>query len=219
MKNSIMKAMTVTVLLSASVLVSAQPARSAYTVRGNYVGYNGRPVSEADARSFIIMAHGYAKDFRNVYYQGNVLPFVDPSTFRLREPEGGPDGAPDMVPPVGHGEMPADAHTPVMRYVVSRGVVYYNGREVEGAVASSFKNLGDGYAKDNFDVYYMGVEVDRAFASSFRVLGDGYARDNLYVFYKGREIEDAHASTFEFDGRGYAHDKYASYYRGKEIIK
>ena len=37
-----------------------------------------------------------------------------------------------------------------------------------------------------------------AMASSFKEIGDGYAKDSFSVFYFGKKIEGASASTFKF---------------------
>lgn len=39
------------------------------------------------------------------------------------------------------------------------GTVYFGDREVDGASASGFKTLRDGYGKDPWTVYSEGVEV------------------------------------------------------------
>ena len=80
-------------------------------------------------------------------------------------------------------------------YVKDDWSVWYGGRKVEGAVASSFSDLGGEYGRDNWKVFYAGREVKGAAASSFVNLGDGYARDNWAVFYCGRKVEGAAASS------------------------
>ena len=44
-----------------------------------------------------------------------------------------------------------------------------------------------GYTKDSWSVYYRGRKVEGASASSFADLGGGYGKDNWKVFYEGRE--------------------------------
>lgn len=88
-------------------------------------------------------------------------------------------------------------------YVKDDRAVWYGGRRVEGAVPSSFTDLGRGYGKDNWKVFYAGREVKGAAVSSFAVLGGGYAKDNWTVFYCGRKVEGAAVSSFENLGSGY----------------
>ncbi len=107
---------------------------------------------------------------------------------------------------------PADAH-----YHITKWDVYFEGKKISGASASSFKDLGNGYGKDSFDVYYMGEKIKRASASSFKVLGYGYSKDSFNVYYNGVEIKGASANSFKVDSRGYAHDSFDTYYWGKKI--
>ena len=73
----------------------------------------------------------------------------------------GPEQCPQMQPAgPQHGRRKAG-------YVVDRWNVYYRGRKVEGASASSFKNLGGGYVKDAWSVFYGGVKLGAAAVLSF----------------------------------------------------
>ena len=56
-------------------------------------------------------------------------------------------------------------------------------------MASSFKEIGDGYAKDAFNVFYYGKKVDGASASTFKYTGDGYAQDAFNAYYRGRKLD------------------------------
>lgn len=86
-------------------------------------------------------------------------------------------------------------------YMVSDFKVYYRGKAVEGATASSFTVLGKDYAKDAFRVFYKGQKIEGTTASSFTLLGDRYAKDSFRVFYKGQKIEGATASSFTLLGK------------------
>ena len=102
-------------------------------------------------------------------------------------------------------------------YVKSRGEVFYNGKLLRGASASSFRDLGGGYAKDNFRVYYRGKRLEKASANSFRVLKNGYARDNFNVYYRGDVMRGASVNSFRVMKDGYAKDNFNTYYRGKRV--
>lgn len=222
MKNVAMKTMMAVTLLSLTTLVCAQNNRHDYLVRGNQVEHNGHRMPNADARSFTILGHGYAKDFQNVYYNGEILPFVDPQSFRLRDMP----PAPGSNIHVGRGDSPAapgnygpgtPAHPDFSYMVMPNGDVLFNGKLLKNAYGRSFKDLGGGYGKDNLTVFYMGKEIKGAFSSSFQVLADGYSKDSSDVYYLGNEIRGAMASSFKVDGRGYAHDTFNTYYKGKEV--
>jgi hypothetical protein len=67
--------------------------------------------------------------------------------------------------------------------------VYYNNRKVEEATAMTFKDLGNCYGKDAFDVFYKGYMISGADADSFIVDIDGlHAHDNFYTYFKGQKL-------------------------------
>ena len=53
-----------------------------------------------------------------------------------------------------------------------------------------------GYTKDSWRVYYRGREVKGASASSFEGLGGGYGKDNWKVYYRGRELSGTSPASF-----------------------
>lgn len=244
MKKMVKKMMLAAAMLSLTTMVSAQRYESAYSVRGNEAIYEGRVIREADAKSFQILGHGYAKDRYNVYLDGQVLRFVDPQTFRLYERDmARPNpGRPGNI--VGGGHRGDYVNRPT--YHMDRFNVYFNGEKVQGASASSFKDLGDGYGCDSFSAYYFGKKIHGSTGSSFQVIGYGYSKDafNVYydgvklngvsgnrfellgygyskdafnVFYNGEKVQGASTSSFHVDRDGYAHDNFNTYYFGKKI--
>ena len=231
MKN-ISRWIAVAVLMMSAVAVFAQnpvkrePPRGQnpverYEVRGGRVFYNNVVLQNVDTRTFTDLGYGYAKDNDNVWWEGKMLPYVDAKSFRLNvQQRPGAPGGPGYNPgvgPGGPGNGPGnDRPENYGKYTVKGSTVYYNGEKVKGARASSFKDLGWGYAKDTFDVYYCGKEID-ASSSSFKVLEDGYAKDSFDVFYRGKEVKDAWPSSFKVLGQGYAKDSYSTYYRGVKV--
>jgi hypothetical protein len=239
MKN-IFKTLAVAVLMLSAVAAFAQSPTSrpvpqpkkhttatGYEVRGNKVYYGRTELRDADYRTFEALGHGYAKDRNNVWWQGSVLPYVDAKSFRLVTQTGKPDPAPGYGPvpppmgpsgpPAGHGHGPVPGgHEVFMRYEVIGSTVYYNGVKVKGARASSFKDLGWGYAMDTFDVYYCGKEID-ASTMNFEVLTDGYAKNAFDVFYFGEEVKGASPSSFKVLSNGYAKDSFDTFYKGQKI--
>ena len=103
------------------------------------------------------------------------------------------------------------------RYLVTDFDVYYGGHKVKGASATSFKDLGMGYAKDSFHVYHDGMRLEGASATSFEILGWGYSKDSFSVYYCGRKIEGASASSFCAGRDGYGKDSFNAYYCGRKI--
>lgn len=103
------------------------------------------------------------------------------------------------------------------RYVVGTYEVFYDGRPLKDASASTFKVLRDGYAADAWHVYYDGMAVKDASASTFKVLADGYAADAWHVYYAGRRITGASKSSFRVLRDGYAKDSWCVYYAGMKV--
>jgi len=134
-------------------------------------------VIHADMHSFKDLGFGYAKDRYNVYMNGRVLENVDPSTFQLKVQSGRRN----------HGK---DREMPEMHrgYYKTKWNVYYGDKKLD-AMASSFVELGGGYAKDSFNVYYCGEKVKGAWASSFKYTGNGYGEDSFDAYYRGRKLE------------------------------
>ena len=186
MKGILHKALTIVICMSFVSVAFAQRGMSDYQIKGDKVFYNGRAIA-ADVRTFRILGHGYAKDRMNVYLDGMVLRYVDPSTFRLHVSTPEPRGLGSVSR--GRG-VPEPNHYFAPKYVVSRYDVMFDGRKVQGASANTFKDLHDGYAMDAFTVYYFGEKLNGAVSSSFRNLGAGYALDAFGVYYRGEKMRE-----------------------------
>ncbi|MGP1625371.1 DKNYY domain-containing protein [Prevotella koreensis] len=153
-----------------------------YSLNRNKVYYQRQPIVEADYRSFVDLGFGYAKDRYNVYYLGRILPYVDPLTFSLRvaiQPY------PDDYYPTDDDMYDRDDY---YGYRITSNAVLFRGKKISDS-PKSFRDLGWGYGKDNFDVFYMGEKMDGVFSSSFKVLEDGYAEDSFDTYYKGRKVK------------------------------
>jgi len=141
------------------------------------VYFDNEIVMHADARSFVDLGFGYAKDRNNVYMNGYVLENVDPASFRLKKSGSWRNRGTK-------NEEPA----PRRGYFKTNMNVYYGDKKLD-AMAGSFKELGGGYAKDAINVYYCGEKVKGAMASSFKYTGDGYGQDAFDAYFRGRKIE------------------------------
>lgn len=183
------------------------------------VYYEGMCVRGADASTFEDLGYGYGKDCRHVYRYGEVLEYVDPSSFRVSR-EFASSYSPDGMRP-GHGRY--GCGNDYRRY--DNGGYYkdnfnafFRGREIDGAHVASFEILEDGYAKDSFNVYWNGREISDAKPMSFECLGWGYAKDSFSVYWNGEKIE-AKVLSFKVSRDGYAEDAFNTYYRGRKIRK
>jgi len=161
-------------------------AMTGWTMMGNAQRYetdHGRVyfgeevLMHADARSFVDLGCGYAKDRHNVYMNGRVLENVDPSTFRLKAHSTWRQRDKET-------EEPEAPHI----YHKSKWNVFYGEKKLD-AMPNSFEEIGGGYAKDAFNVYYFGEKIKGAMASSFRYTGNGYAEDAFDAYYRGRKLK------------------------------
>ena len=174
-----------------------------YEIDHGRVYFGDEVMMQADARSFVDLGCGYAKDRMNVYMNGHVLENVDPSTFRLKERS--------------TWRHRKDESTPENKgYFKTSFNVYFGNKKID-AMASSFVDLGGGYAKDSFNVYYFGEKLKGCMASNFEVLEGGYAKDSFSVYYRGNKIDGAMASSFKYMGNGYGQDHFNAYYKGKKL--
>ena len=197
----VLKILVVTSLTVWSGSVFAQR----YEVDHGRVFYGERPVMHADVRSFVDLGYGYAKDKNNVYMDGKALEYVDPATFRLKGREG--------LRQHDYEKEHQGAHK---GYFKTNFNVYYGNKKID-AMPSTFKEIGNGYAKDSFNVYYYGKKLEGAMASTFKEIGGGYCKDSFNVYYYGVKVEGAQASSFKYVGNGYGQDTFDAYYRGKKL--
>lgn len=177
-----------------------------YEVNRGRVYFDREPMPYADARTFVDLGRGYAKDCDNVYLDGRVLEYVDPATFSLKTHS------------KSHFREPIDVRDYDCShdgYYKSNFNVYYGGKKID-ASAASFKEIGGGYAKDAFSVFYHGRKLD-ATAATFKLLEGGYAKDSFNVFYYGKKVEGASPASFKYTGDGYAKDAFNDYYRGRKL--
>jgi len=170
----LLKSLVLTAMMGCSLAGNAQK----YEIDHGRVIYSEDVVMQVDVQTFVDLGCGYAKDRYNVYLDGRVLENVDPATFRLKE----------------------------------RSAWRPRGREEQGEAAGAQR----GYFKTRFNVYYGEKKLD-AIASSFVELGGGYAKDSFNVYYRGNKVEGAIASSFKYTGNGYGEDSFDAYYRGKKL--
>ena len=126
-KAFLLKSLMVIGLLGCTVSVYAQ----SYEVDRGRAFFERKPIPYADARTFVDLGCGYAKDSFSVFYHGRKID-ASAGSFKLLD-----------------GGYAKDAFT-----------VFYFGKKVDGASAGTFKYTGDGYAKDAFNDYYRGRKLE-----------------------------------------------------------
>lgn len=185
----------------------AQSSSDGYFIGKNFISYNDSLMSEADVPSFVIMAHGYAKDSRHVYYNGKVLEYADPATFSLTDRTGseGPkteDATQNARPKATEkGKAQDNGKTSVLdivlgtdngtsKYAVNGTVVTYEGKVIKKADAASFKYVGGEYAADKHHAYYKGNILSYAWGiGQFTYKGNGYATDGVHWYCNGKPVD------------------------------
>ena len=148
-----------------------------YEVDNGRVYFGNELLEHVDVQSFVDLGLGYAKDRFSVFMKGKVLENVDPSTFRLKKKSARQNVGADK-----------EEQAVLRGYFKTQMNVYYGDKKVD-AMASSFEELGGGYAKDAFNVFYCGEKVEGAMVSSFKYTGDGYAEDSFDAYYRGRKLK------------------------------
>lgn len=190
MRHSIMLCALMALTFTASSSLLAQHSGS-YTVDrlDREVYYENVFVRGADASTFVDLGYGYGKDRNHVYRFGEMLEYVDPSSFRVSSEFASDEAYGHMRPGYG-GDCCHDGYGQ-----------YDNG----------------GYYKTNFDVFFRGREISDAHVSSFEVLGDGYAKDSFHVYWRGEILDDASPSSFKVTRDGYAEDAFNTYFHGRKV--
>lgn len=190
MRHSIMLCALMALTFTASSSLLAQHSGS-YTVDrlDREVYYENVFVRGADASTFVDLGYGYGKDRNHVYRFGEVLEYVDPSSFRVSSEFASDEAYGHMRPGYG-GDCCHDGYGQYDNggYYKTNFDVFFRGREISDAHVSSFEVLGDGYAKDSFHVYWRGEILDGASPSSFKVTRDGYAEDAFNTYFHGRKV-------------------------------
>lgn len=229
--NKIKRMIAVAVLLLSAVAAFAQSPTSrpappssqqgSYRIMGDKVYYNNIIMHEADPRTIQDLGYGYAKDGEYVWFEGKILPLVDPYTFRLKH-TAPPAGS---VPPQ-HGSQ--DFGLDDLFSLLFGGGSSQNGGQApgydqghdhghnHGAHGPGHMQPERGYEIVGNKVYYNGVLVSNASVHSFKDLGWGYAKDSSRAYYCGRKISND-PTRFKALADGYAMDAFDVYYFGQEI--
>ena len=217
MKN-LKRIITVAVLMMSAVAVFAQHT-SSYKIINGKVYYNNMILQEADPRTIQDLGYGYARDNDYVWFEGKILPLVDPYTFRLKQmaPPSAqhPSQHPSQHPPQqgSHGVGLGD----ILSVVLGNGSGHNHGTKPPAhGPGNNHMHQERGYEIVGTKVYYNGAIVSNASAHSFKELGWGYAKDSNRVFYCGKYLT-GNPSRFKALTDGYAMDTFDVYYFGKEI--
>lgn len=168
------------------------PLNDIYAVDQNQVFINGKPIPNADPKSFQIIGSDwrYTKDANHIYFEGKSIQGIDHNKF-------------GKVQPVVENDQ---------SYTDGVSLVYW-GAIVGKIDASSIRSMGPSYVKDRNQVFYLGRKISNADPESFEVLNGGpFSRDKFRVYYSTDTVPGAHPETFQVLERSYSKDAQNVYY-------
>ena len=150
------------------------------------------PVVGADRATFDVLdKNGYAKDARQVYFQGRTIEGADAVTFvRLSE-----------------------------LYGKDASRVYYQGKVVPGADPNSFDVFNLQWGRDANDIYIQDRPLEACDPATFEMLKDSWQKDSRCAYREGRKVANADAATFEVLNFWFAKDRYHAYDNLTRVIE
>lgn len=163
-----------------------------YTAKDSNLYVNGVLLDGSDANTVSTPHWPYLEDINNVYYKDWIVEEADPATFTV---------APNTNPFYGGG------------YYISGDNVYFNGKIVDGATASTIKNIlvnnnQSSYAIDSTSIYKDGIKLGNL-GSEYTFIDDTIIQNGNKILETGIEFQDL--ATVQYLGLGYFVDKYNAY--------
>lgn len=127
---------------------------------------------DADVKTFEVIGFNLARDKKQVWWYGFVLPGLDAATVKL----------------VSDGFVWKDAQS-----------VWYQSKRIVGADPKTFRHLGSGYYIDAKRAYWGSDPIDGADLATFKVLGDSFiAVDRNMVYRSGQRLPHVDPGTCKF---------------------
>ncbi len=147
---------------------------------------------KADVKSFEVVGFNFAKDSKNVWWYGSILPEVDPATVEI----------------VNDGFVWKDATS-----------VWYQHEKITNADVETFRHLEQAFYGDATRVYWSSTPLEGADPQTFRTFGDDspYGADRNGVWKGDTRITGLDAATFEPVHQSVYKDKNGVYASGYPI--
>jgi hypothetical protein len=148
---------------------------------------------QAEVSSFEVLGFNFAKDSKNVWWYGQCLPEVDPSTVRL----------------VNEGFVWKDASS-----------VWYQHEKIPGADAETFRHLEQAFYRDKERVYWSSNPLAGADPDTFRTFGDDspYGADRTNAWKASTKLTGVDGATFEAVHQSVYKDKNRVYANGYPVL-
>ena len=215
-------------LIAFSLFLLACPKRisGGYEIKNGKVIYNegmkglgttnSFEVKDADAKTFEVINRQYAKDSKNAYLRGKVIPKSDGASFELVETPFSKDKnhvfySDDIVSnnPKGFKIL----YKPKRGHVWTDGEKIYKGKSAflpDVVDVTTFERIGKTrYYRDKNNVYSLRV-IEGADPQTFEVISkfnETYARDRQSVFYNGVKVEDCDVDSHKIIDKFHHKDK------------
>ena len=158
----------------------------------------GSQIEAADPATFEYLGISYAKDKRAVYFLGQRISET-PEQFSLFDRSFGKDsqhiysGRSIISDDPEHFTKIGDENSV---YYKDRERCWYGHREIEGAVAATFRLIDGQTAADAKQVYFKHEPIEGALPASFQPVSGDYYRDAKHIFYQTLLLEGADAASF-----------------------
>ena len=157
--------------------------------------FRGRLIPESDGPSFGLLRNNYAADKHHVYL-GDQKISDDPQNFRFIRSEG------------------------ELSYTADSRFVYKNGEIIPGADATTFESLqGVLYFRDKNTAYREGIPLADAHSPSFQVLSKVYAKDKKQVWFLGQPMVFCDPASFKPMDYPYSRDVHRVFYMNKILSR
>lgn len=144
-----------------------------YAKDNKNVFYEGDKLSKAESNSFELISSGYAKDNNHVFFRNNIVEKADPFSFTTFTENENSMG--ETV------------------YSKDKNGIYVNDKHFVGADVATFRLLNEKYTLDKNGVYFRMKKVKNADLLSFRVyphfIGNADAEDKNHKYGDGKIVE------------------------------
>jgi hypothetical protein len=205
----------------AALLGGCAPQESPFRNVDGTWHYNKTPISQADAKTFEVLADHYAKDRARVYHADT---YRDGREYYMVRH--------DRVIEIA-GAKPASFRYIAREYARDAANVYFEGVRMAVADPASFELLDDGFARDRTSGYCHQAVVAGSDGATFVGIDARYAKDARRVFHCAIEsdggarrpyvnvvaLPGAQPASFRALDSGYAADANQVYYRDRVLSR
>lgn len=173
----------------------------------NFIFRNNEKMQGVDYESFDVVNSQFCKDKNGVYYywyqqplyrtEVNVSQVVDLAYFCIRD---------DEYVYIHTDNIDLDIKDRIVR------IPFKNADQIQFYNDNSIVKIDD-------NIYYKGKILEKANASTLEEIGYGYVKDDSLVFFHGQIVDGADAKTFRYNDKNYTFSDKNHVYESGEILK